>query len=234
MGGTAEGRKLAEALGPRAMLSWLGLTAAQSPKPKSYQMRTGRFGGITGLTNYLLREKRTAVVDATHPFAAQMSQNAAAACAASGLPLLRLQRAAWPDHPEWTSAQSLEMAAKVLPLGARVFLSVGSQSIAPFMARNDLWCLARSITPPATFPQNGEVVLQRPPFDVEAEIALIRIHKITHLVSKNAGGNATYAKLEAAKKLGVQVIMVKRPHLPAALTVETVGEAVKWVANLGE
>lgn len=232
LGGTAEARKLAEALGPQAVLSLAGVTdgAAQ----QGYRQRRGGFGGVDGLAAFLAAKSIGAVVDATHPFAAQMSQNAAAATTRLGLPLLRLERAAWPNDPLWQSATTLDAAAKTLPAGARVFLSVGSRSMQAFLPRADLWCLTRSIEPPARLPAKGEAILQRPPFTLEAEIALMQAHRITHLVSKNAGGQATEAKLAAAAKLGVQVIMVKRPQLPAALTVATVAEAVKWVENQGE
>ena len=229
LGGTAEARQLAQALGPSAMLSLAGVT--QRPVLTSH--RAGGFGGVQGLAAYLQAEGFQAVVDATHPFAAQMSQNAFDACTQCGLPLLRLARPVWPEAPTWQVVASLSAAAEALPEGARVFLSVGRQSLAPFLGRAGIWCLARSIEPPLHAPF-GVVILQRPPFSLANELELMTKHRITHLVSKNAGGKATEAKLAAAKELGVQVIMVKRPRLPAVLTVETVAQAVKWVENLGE
>ncbi len=228
LGGTAEARQLAEATG--AVLSLAGATR----KPLTMPHRTGGFGGVAGLVDYLRAEGFTAIIDATHPFAAQMSHHAYQASAQCGLPLLRLARPPWPEQPAWQMVDSLAAAAAALPSGARVFLTVGSRSIPPFLARDDVWFLSRSIEPAAQTPANGTVILQRPPFSLQAELALMAAHKITHLVSKNAGGKATAAKLTAAEALGVQVIMVKTPRLPAVLTVETVAEAVKWVENPGE
>lgn len=230
LGGTSEARALAEALGEEAVLSLAGVTQ----KPLAQPHRVGGFGGVEGLAAYVQAEGIRAVIDATHPFAAQMSQNAYQATKAQKLPLLRLERPAWPSAPSWQNVAGLTEAAKAIPADARVFLSVGSQSIGPFLARDDIWCLTRSIEPAAKRPARGKTILQRPPFTLENELALLRHHKISHLVSKNAGGKATKAKLKAAAMLGIQVIMVKRPPLPGVLTVETVAEAVKWVENLGE
>ncbi len=228
LGGTAEARQLGQALGPSATLSLAGVTR----KPVLTPHRVGGFGGVQGLAAYLQAEGFHAVVDATHPFAEQMSQNAFDACMLCGLPLLRLARPPWPEAPKWQVVANLSAAADALPEGARVFLSVGRQSLAPFLGRAGIWCLTRSIEPPLHAPF-GVVILQRPPFSLANELDLMVTHRITHLVSKNAGGTATEAKLAAAKELGVQVIMVKRPRLPAVLTVETVAQAVKWVENLG-
>lgn len=229
LGGTAEARKLVDTLGEKAMLSLAGVTK----KPVSIPHRTGGFGGMEGLAAFLYAEGFQCVIDATHPFAAQMSQNAFEAARLQGLPLLRLERPIWPYEPEWLVVENLANAATAIPAGARVFLSVGRQSLRTFEARSDIWSLTRSIEPPQQAPA-GEVILQRPPFSLQNELDLMVTHNITHLVSKNAGGAATRAKIDAANQLGVQVIMVKRPRLPEVLAVETVAEAVKWVKNLGE
>lgn len=228
LGGTAEARVLAEALGARAILSLKGATR----HPLSTAQRVGGFGGVAGLVRYLEDAGIKRIIDATHPFAAQMSAHAVEA--AGGRPMLRLQRPAWAPEPDWLHVNTLAEAATALPTGARVFLSVGSQSLAPFLQRQDLWCLTRAIEPPAERPLNGVLELARPPFSLDDERALMAQHKISHLVSKNAGGQAIEAKLKAAATLGVQVIMVSRPHLPEVLTVETVAQAVKWVENIGE
>lgn len=228
LGGTAEARQVAEATG--AVLSLAGATR----KPLAMPHRVGGFGGVAGLVGYLQAEGFTAIIDATHPFAAQMSRHAYEASAQCGLPLLRLARPPWPEQPAWQMVESLSAAAAALPSHARAFLTVGSQSLAPFLPRDDVWFLSRSIEPAAQSPVNGTAILQRPPFSLQTELALMAAHNITHLVSKNAGGEATAAKLTAADALGLQVIMVKRPRLPAVLTVETVAQAVKWVENIGE
>ena len=230
LGGTAEARALSAALGAGSVLSLAGITQ----KPLAIPHRIGGFGGVEGLSAYLQTEKIQGIIDATHPFAAQMSQNAYDATMRLKLPLLRLERAPWPSAPDWENVANLADAAAATPPKARLFLSIGSQSLSHFIARDDIWCLTRSIEPPAQLPPHGEAVLQRPPFALRNELALLRRHKISHLVSKNAGGEATFTKLKAASALGIKVIMVKRPQLPAVLTVETVAEAVKWVENLGD
>ncbi len=229
LGGTAGARHLGRALGHEAMISLAGVTS----KTVSTPHRTGGFGGVAGLEQALRAHGFMGVVDATHPFAAQMSRHAFAATNRVGIPLLRLARPAWPRQPDWAEVADLAGAAEVLPAGARVFLTVGGQSLAPFLDTANIWYLTRSIDPPLRVP-NGVAILQRPPFDLAHEVALMKAHRITHLVSKNAGSGATCAKLAAAALCGVQVIMVKRPRLPVVLTVESVREAVKWVENLRE
>ena len=230
MGGTTEARKLVEALGARAVLSLAGAT----PRPLAVPHLVGGFGGAAGLADYLRAGKFEALIDATHPFAKQISLNAVTAAAQAEMPLLRLARPAWPMREGWQAVPDLNSAATILPTGARVFLSVGSRSLGPFLKREDVWFLSRSIVAPKALPANGQLLLQRPPFALANEVRLLREHRISHLVSKNAGGEAVQAKLEAAEALGIKVIMVERPQLPDAFTVASVPEAVKWVENLGE
>ena len=227
LGGTAEATQLAKALGPQAVLSLAGVTKTPLATPH----RVGGFGGVEGLLHYLGAKNIHAIIDATHPFAAQMSHNAVAAARQSGLPLLRLERPPWPHSPDWQMVDDLAAAAQALPAGARAFLSVGSRSLTPFLVRTDIWCLTRCIEPPARCPP-GHLLIQRPPFSLEAEKALLKTHNISHLVSKNAGGAATVAKLEAAWLLGVEVIMAQRPPLPTAHTVDTIAGALTWVAQI--
>ncbi|MEX0970766.1 MAG: cobalt-precorrin-6A reductase [Paracoccaceae bacterium] len=224
LGGTEGARELAALLAAQgidatlslASLSLAGLSlagvteAAHNPLPQ----RSGGFGGVAGLCAYIRAQSITHIIDATHPFAAQMSRHAAAASAKTGVRLLRLTRPDWALRPHWQAVASLADAAAALPKGARVFLTVGSQSLAAFQAR-DLWCLTRSIQPPATH-LLGEVVLARPPFTLAGEVALMRQHAITHLVCKNAGGNQTAAKLDAADQLGIKVVIITRPVLAPA------------------
>ena len=214
LGGTGEARELAALLAARgidATLSLAGVTdAPHSPLPQ----RRGGFGGVAGLAGYIRAHTITHIIDATHPFAAQMSHHAAAASSETGAKLLRLIRPAWALRPHWQAVDSLADAAAALPNGARVFLTVGSQSLMAFQ-RRDLWCLTRAIAPPATR-LRGEVLLARPPFSLEAEAALMRERAITHLVTKNAGGSQTAAKLDAADALGIKVVIINRPVLPPA------------------
>lgn len=217
---------MAKTLGERALLSLAGITKT----PLSTPHRVGGFGGVGGLVSYLRASNISAIIDATHPFASQMSNHAASAAAHTNLPLLRLERPAWAAAPKWQPAPNLYAAAAALPRGARAFLTIGSRSLGAFIGRNDLWCLTRAIEPPENAPR-GEVILQRPPFTLEGEIALLTSRQISHLVSKNAGGTATAAKLEAAKQLGISVIMIERPALAPAATVDTIAQALKWVAE---
>ena len=223
LGGTSEATALAKVMDHEAVLSLAGVTATRPKTPH----RIGGFGGTSGLTHYIYTHKISAVIDATHPFAAQMSHHAANATTASGVPLLRVVRPEWPVEPEWWLVPSLKRAAEIIPPNARVFLTVGSRSLSAFLPRDDLWCLSRSIEPPMAWPK-GELRLQRPPFVQNEECALMKANRISHLVCKNAGGTTTRAKLEAAKALGVQVIMIQRPVLPAAPEVDTVEQALKW------
>ncbi|MCF6273788.1 MAG: cobalt-precorrin-6A reductase [Rhodobacteraceae bacterium] len=226
LGGTTEARQLAKALGAHGILSLAGTTK----NPLGTPARTGGFGGASGLSHYLHAHGISTLIDASHPFAEKISQNAALAAARTGVPFLRLSRPPWPDRNGWQKVSDLPAAAAALPADARVFLSVGSRSLTPFFGRSDIWFLTRSIeAPPRTL--HGKTILQRPPFSLAGERALLEAHHITHLVSKNSGGSATRAKLDAARLLGIPVIMVNRPQLPAVFEVATVAEALNWVEN---
>ena len=231
LGGTTEGRALARACAADPTLevvtSLAGRTGAPLPIPGA--VRTGGFGGATGLAAYLRAERIDAVVDATHPFAATMTANAVAATARTGVPLVVLRRPGWRERPgdRWHRVASLDEAAAALPrLGRRVFLTTGRQGIAAFAARDDCWFLARSVEPPAPpMPARLEVLLDRGPFTADGEHALMRRHGIDVLVTKDSGGPA--AKLDAARELGLPVVMVDRPAVPAAaVTVATVEEVL--------
>lgn len=226
LGGTAEAAHLADALAARGvdgMLSFAGLT--NRIVDTELPIRLGGFGGAAGLADYLRFGGYSHVVDATHPFAAQISAHAVTAAALTALPLIRLQRPAWPPRDTWQTVPDLTAAATILPRAARAFLAVGAQSLGPFAARPDLWCLTRSIQPPKT-PVSGISILARPPFTLASEIALMRQYEITHLVTKNAGGDQTAAKLDAASALGIAVVMVARPVLPPAPEVDSVVAAL--------
>ena len=230
LAGTAEARALAERLaaepGLRVTASFAGVTSA--PAPLAAETRTGGFGGAEGLAAYLRAEAVTAVIDATHPFAARMAANAAAACAATGTPRLRVLRPAWEPVGDWRSFASLAEAAAALPEGARVLVTSGRKEIAPFAARSDLACLLRVIEPVAGLPAHITQITARPPFSLEDELALMRREGVTHLVAKNAGG-AGRAKLDAATRLGVPILMVERPAPPLGPTAASVDEAAAWL-----
>ncbi|KAA5605245.1 cobalt-precorrin-6A reductase [Roseospira marina] len=238
LGGTTEGYALAEALVAAdrwdPVSSLAGRTA--TPRPPAGTLRVGGFGGPEGLARYLTAEGIAAVIDATHPFASRMGWNAATACAATGVPLLRLERPRWVpgDGDAWTLVPDWEAAVTALrTLGARrVLLAIGRQEVAPFAGLEAVWMLIRSVQAPDPMPPfaQAEVLLARGPFTQEDEAALLRDRRIDTIVCKNSGG-VTDAKLAAARSLGVRVVMRDRPTRPDTATAATVAEALAWVAR---
>jgi precorrin-6A/cobalt-precorrin-6A reductase len=238
LGGTTEASHMAQALARRrveAVFSYAGRT--NTPMAQPLPTRVGGFGGVPGLRDYLLVDRITHVIDATHPFAAQMSQHAVQACGELGLPLLALERAPWQAQSgdRWQHVPSLEAAVTALPDGpARVFLAIGRQHVQAFLDRRRHWYLLRLVDPGFDVPADrGAVVIDRGPFTLEHDLALLRQHRISHVVAKNAGGVGAAAKLAAARALGCPVILVERPALPQRLTVGTVQQALQWLEGLG-
>jgi precorrin-6A/cobalt-precorrin-6A reductase len=237
LGGTTEARALAASCADRgidAVTSLAGRTG--TPLAVAGEVRVGGFGGADGLAGYLRTEQIDVLVDATHPFAATISAHAAQAADAAGVPLLVLRRPGWTARPgdRWHRVPSVASAAGLLPgLGRRVFLTTGRQSIGAFAARDDCWFLSRSVEPPEPpMPRHLEVLLDRGPFAVAAERALLTGHRIDVLVTKDSGGNT--AKLDAARQLGVPVIVVDRPPAAGpASTASTVDEALHLLHRAG-
>lgn len=238
LGGTTEASRLAALLARAripAVFSYAGRTGA--PKPQPLPTRIGGFGGAAGLAAFLKTENITHVIDATHPFAAQISRNAMAACAQTSLPLLTIERPAWqPGAGDlWTCVPDLPAAIAALPQAkTRVFLAIGKQNLAPFAARDHHYLL-RLVDPPKTpLPlPDCTVITARGPFDIAGDTALMRAHAITHLIAKNAGGEGASAKLSAARDLGIQVIMIDRPALRARQIAASPDEAMTWLADHG-
>lgn len=233
LGGTGEARRLAAALvaaGVDVVSSLAGRVA--DPALPDGEVRIGGFGGVDGLTAWLRADPVAAVVDATHPFATTMTASAAAATELTGVPLLRLQRPGWTARPgdDWRRVDSLEEAATAVQGFGSVFLTTGRQGLGAF-AGLTARCLVRSVDPPAPpLPARTTVVLARGPFTVDEELALLREHSVEVVVTKDSGGSMTAAKLAAARELGLPVVMVRRPQLPAGVpTVATVEEALAWV-----
>jgi precorrin-6A/cobalt-precorrin-6A reductase len=234
LGGTAEAAELAARLAGddrlETVTSLAGLT--RLPNAGAGRVRRGGFGGPDGLAAFLKDEGYAALIDATHPFAAQIAAHAAEAATKAGVPRIRLLRPPFERTPQdrFTLVPDVRAAAAALPHGARVFLAAGRREIAPFAARTDLWCLIRMIEPPAAdeaLPP-GELILGRPPSKPEEEIALLNKHRIGWIVSKDSGGRAG-AKIIAARRLGLPVVLVERPPQPSGPTVETVDAVVDWI-----
>ncbi len=224
-------RALAD-VGANAVFSYAGRT--DNPLPQPLPVRVGGFGGVAGMAEYLRVEHITHVVDATHPFAAAMSCNAIAACNEIGVRLLAIERPPWQPaaSDNWIHVDDMSAAVGALPKESkRVFLSIGRGQIYDFAAAPQHRYLLRFIDEaqtPLPFP-NASVVTARGPFERDGELCLLRAHGIEWLVTKNAGGKAASAKLDAARSLGIPVIMVNRPPIPARKTVATVAEAMKWL-----
>jgi len=231
LGGTTEARLLAGELAAdpalRVVTSLAGRVRAPAPLPG--EVRIGGFGGVDGLAAWLRTNEVAAVIDATHPFAAQMTAHAVAAATAVGVPLVRLDRPGFTPDAAWTVVDSLAAVPTALT-GDRVFLTTGRSGLATF-ADCPQWFLVRAVDPPeGPAPQRMQVLLDRGPFTVDGERALLREHTIDVLVTKDSGGSATEAKLAAARAEGVAVVVVARPGLLAGVaTVATVAEALRWL-----
>lgn len=232
LAGTYEARKIATLLAERgtsAIASLAGVT--HKPEPLALPMRKGGFSQTGGLSTYLREVGIKAIIDATHPFASQMSTKAVEAAKALEIPLLRVERPLWQPAKNalWQEVPTAEDAAGLIPSGARVFLTLGSRWEYPFAERDDIHSIRRRIEQPEwDIFQNGTLILARPPYRLEDEINLLREHGITHLVGKNSGGSAR-AKLDAAAALSIPVIMIKRPALPAADTAEDLEGVTRWL-----
>ncbi|SEG98003.1 precorrin-6A/cobalt-precorrin-6A reductase [Nonomuraea solani] len=232
LGGTAEARSLAQALTPGVHVVSSLAGRVSRPRLPVGEVREGGFGGPEGLAAYLTEERIDALVDATHPFAERMTASAALASAQAAVPLLVLRRPGWQEGPgdSWRRVATLHEAAALLA-GQRVFLTTGRRSLPVFAGLPGVWLLARSVDPPEPpVPAGVHVLLDRGPYTVEGELALIREHRLDVLVTKDSGGAMTTAKLVAARELGLPVIMVNRPPLPEGVrSVDTVEAAVAWV-----
>jgi precorrin-6A/cobalt-precorrin-6A reductase len=236
LGGTGDAVELAARVaviqGVEAITSLAGRT--RKPSIPLGDFRIGGFGGVAGLASYLRQMKIDLLIDATHPFATQISGNAAEAASEVGVPRLMLIRRPWEklSGDRWIEVDNVEAAAKALPEEAhRVFLTVGRQELSTFAHLQDIWFLMRIIdqpTPDAVMPP-GFIICDRGPFALHHEREILIHHKIDTIVSKNSGGDATYAKIIAARELGLSVVMVNRPAKPLGVYVTDVEGAVGWL-----
>lgn len=240
LGGTAEAARLAGAIEARfgaaiaVTTSLAGRTRSPGPLPGS--VRTGGFGGADGLANWVRAERIGLVVDATHPFATEISAHARQACGAQNLPRLGLVRPPWRRRSgdDWRVVPDLDTAAALLPdIAQRVFLSVGAARLDRFGDVCGVHLVVRMIDPPdGPLPLSDcTVVLGRGPFDVASERSLLRKHRVDALVSRNSGGAATYAKIEAARQLSLPVVMIAPPVREPGPVVETVEDALRWISE---
>ncbi|WP_324785837.1 cobalt-precorrin-6A reductase [Streptomyces sp. H51] len=237
LGGTAEARELAAVLtarpGTRVTTSLAG--RVKRPGTLAGEVRVGGFGGVPGLVGWLREERVDALVDATHPFAESITANAARAAAETGVPAVVLRRPGWQPGPgdRWYPVPSLTAAAGLLPsLGRRVFLTTGRLGLAAFAHLAELQFVVRSVEPPEPpVPPHTEVLLARGPFTVADETALLREFLVDVVVTKDSGGEATAAKLTAARRLALPVVVVQRPPLPHGVT--AVPDVAGVLARLG-
>ncbi len=209
----------------------------ENPRPQPLPVRVGGFGGVDGLASYLRDHSVSHVVDATHPFAAQMSGNAIQACRDAHVPLAALTRSAWTaqEGDNWHHVADINGAVAALS-GApqRVFLAVGRMHLEDFAAQPQHHYLLRLVDEPGALPlPNCDVVVSRGPFTVEDDRALMQQHGIELVVSKNAGGTGARAKLDVARALGMPVLMIDRPALPQRTELSSVAQVLGWLAHSG-
>ena len=238
LGGTGEGTELASRLAHRQDLCTISSLAGRVSEPRRPEgiVRVGGFGGVDGLTSFLVREKIEMVVDATHPFAVRISRNAELACTKLGLPLVTFIRPPWLKTKAdlWYEVQDLKEAASIVDVRrGRVFLSIGRQEVDLFAACHNSWFLIRAIEEPiGRLPRPHEILMRRGPFKLDEELRLLEDHSIDYVISKNSGGSATYTKIQAAQLLGIPVVMVKRPVKHTVPCIESLEEVLVEVDRL--
>ena len=236
LGGTSEGVALADKLSADPDFIPITSLAGRTREPKDVQglLRQGGFGGVEGLVKYLKLEKVFAVLDATHPFATQITKNAFFACQIAKIPLARLTRKPWVAETgdDWDNVENIEQAVASIPVGSRVFVTTGRRELEPYFKRDDIWTLVRVIDMPAKKLElgTGKFIAGRGPFSVEDEVDLMRDYEVDLLVSKNSGGQSSYGKIIAARRLGLPVIMVRAPELNLGTVVcYSLHEASDWL-----
>ncbi|WP_448033153.1 cobalt-precorrin-6A reductase [Bradyrhizobium liaoningense] len=236
LGGTSDASLLAAEVaraGIDAVYSYGGRTRAPADQP--LPTRIGGFGGVSGLADYIRRENITHVIDATHPFAAEMSRNAILACAETGSPLIALERSPWTKAPgdSWIEVADVNAAVAAVPVApANVFLAIGRQHIAPFASKPQHAYTLRFVDPPeAPLPFAADVIVSRGPFTLDGELDMLRSRDIAWIVARNSGGDGARAKIDAARMLGLPVIMISRPRLPERLRVESMAEIMQWLGH---
>ncbi len=236
LGGTIEARQLAGKLAASAEVTLSLAGRTESPVAQGVPVRIGGFGGAEGLANYLAESAIDLLIDATHPYAAQISANAAEAARLAGVQAIALRRPAWKRMPgdRWTLVDSAAEAVSALGTAPRkIFLALGRQELAPFEAAQQHSYLVRSVDPvePPLAVPDATYILARGPFTEEDDRALLESHGIDAIVSKNSGGQATYGKIAAARALGIEVFLIRRPPLPEMLSGGSVEEVLQLAAH---
>lgn len=238
LGGTTEGRSLCKAVAEAGLSGTVSMAGrVERPAPQDVPMRVGGFGGTEGLVRYLHEHAITHVIDATHPFAAQMSRNAIYACERSGTPLIALTRAPWQAAPEDRWKHVPDIAGAVAALGCppkRVMLAVGRMHLQDFTANPQHAYLLRLVDPPTEpvgFP-DATVIVERGPFTLEGDRAILTEHRIDLVISKNAGGTGAQAKILAARELGLPVLMIDRPAIPARPEAHSIRHVFRWLGHV--
>jgi precorrin-6A/cobalt-precorrin-6A reductase len=237
LGGTSDANQLADAIAHAridAIYSYAGRT--QNPVAQSLPARTGGFGGAAGLIEFIKAARITHVVDATHPFATEMSRHAVAACGALALPLIALERAPWTrvEGDRWIEVESIDAAVDALPEArTRVFLAIGRQHLAPFAAKPQHGYTLRFVDPPdGKLPlPDPDIIVSRGPFTLEGDLELMRARNIAWVVARNSGGAGARAKIDAARALDLPVVMIARPAPPERRRVERVEEVLAWLGH---
>lgn len=240
LGGTSEAAALAHALAARfgdrlaVTYSMAGRASLRTKPPGT--LRIGGYAGAEGLAVFLRDESVNLLIDATHPFAARMSRNAHIACEVTNTPRLTLRRPAWSPQAgdDWHEVDDIPQAAEAAArLGRRAFITLGTADLSPFRDMPRLSYVVRLMDPPSAAPPGALAVIGgRGPFTLEGEEALLRAYAIDVLVTKASGGTATRAKMDAARKLGLPVVLIRRPAPEPGPLVDTLDEAVAWVASV--
>jgi precorrin-6A/cobalt-precorrin-6A reductase len=237
LGGTAEARALAAELtgaGRDVLTSLAGRVRA--PAIPAGRVRVGGFGGADGLATFLRTNGIRAVVDATHPFAAQIGAHAVTAARLTGIPMVRLERPGWADHPRsagWTWVSDAEAARATAEAYRHPFLTTGRQSLPAFLGWADRSVLARVVDPPGVpVPQRWTLITARGPYVYAAERQLMAEFGVDVLLSKDSGGSHTVAKIDAAGDLGIPIVIIARPRRAPAAQVGTVVDALAWLSDV--
>ncbi len=240
LGGTHEAFQLAEQMAQRGGIAFISSLAGRTREPRRPigEVRIGGFGGAEGLARYLRDERITRLINATHPFAARISANAVTAAVTAGIPLMRLLRPAWTARHDdrWVAARHAAEAAELCRReGGRIFLTLGSGELDAFTAIHNAHFLVRMVDAPEQLPLSDyRVLLARGPFSLQEELRLLAENHIGLIVAKNSGGEATYAKIEAARRMGLPVVMIERPAIaldPRSPAVARIEDVMTWVTS---